>query len=171
MSEDEDRLIEDESCDVSLRDELQNWKRWSIIILFALFNVNMSYQVYLQQKIDYFIIGQPCLKVFYVQMFMFQSIYSLVADFYNVSGNEAIWLGQMSLVTLSLVLFPSAFLSDFVSVRFVVIASSAMVVIGTLMKTAAALPLQSAGESNRVLFPLLFTGQGKCHFSEITHAS
>ena len=104
-------------------------------------------------------------------MFMFQSIYSLVADFYNVSGNEAIWLGQMSLVTLSLVLFPSAFLSDFVSVRFVVIASSAMVVIGTLMKTAAALPLQSAGESNRVLFPLLFTGQGKCHFSEITDAS
>ena len=102
---------------------------------------------------------------------MFQSIYSLVADFYNVSGNEAIWLGQMSLVTLSLVLFPSAFLSDFVSVRFVVIASSAMVVIGTLMKTAAALPLQSAGESNRVLFPLLFTGQGKCHFSEITHLS
>ena len=50
MSEDQDRLIEDESCDVSLRDELQNWKRWSIIILFALFNVNMSYQVYLQQK-------------------------------------------------------------------------------------------------------------------------
>ena len=122
------------------------------------------------KKIDYFIIG-PSLKVFYVQMFMFQSIYSLVADFYNVSGNEAIWLGQMSLVTLSLVLFPSAFLSDFVSVRFVVIASSAMVVIGTLMKTAAALPLQSAGESNRVLFPLLFTGQGKCHFSEITDAS
>ena len=64
MSEDEDRLIEDESCDESLRDELQNWKRWSIIILFALFNVNMSYQVYFQQKIDYFIIWQPCLKVF-----------------------------------------------------------------------------------------------------------
>jgi len=49
MSEDENRLIEDESCDEtasSSRDELQNWKRWSIIILFALFNVNMSYQVY-----------------------------------------------------------------------------------------------------------------------------
>ena len=48
MSEDEDRLIEGESCDEdasSSRDEIQNWKRWSIIILFALFNVNMSYQV------------------------------------------------------------------------------------------------------------------------------
>ena len=48
MSEDEDRLIEDESCDEdvsSSREELQNWKRWGIIILFALFNVNMSYQV------------------------------------------------------------------------------------------------------------------------------
>ena len=53
MSEDQDRLIEDESCDEdgsSSREELQNWKRWGIIILFALFNVNMSYQVYLQQK-------------------------------------------------------------------------------------------------------------------------
>ena len=82
-----------------------------------------------------------------------------------MSGNEAIWLGQMSLVTLSLVLFPSAFLSDFVSVRFVVISSSAIVVIGTLMKTAAALPLQSAEELNRNLFPLLFTGQGICRFT------
>ena len=48
MSEDENRLIEDESCDEiasSSRDGLQNWKRWSIITLFALFNVNMSYQV------------------------------------------------------------------------------------------------------------------------------
>ena len=90
---------------------------------------------------------------------MFQSIYNLVADFYDVSGNEAIWLGQMSLVTLSLVLFPSAFLSDFVSVRFIVIVSSAMVVTGTLLKTAASLPLQHAEESNRDLFPLLFTGQ------------
>ena len=53
MSEDQGRLIEDESCDEdgsSSREELQNWKRWGIIILFALFNVNMSYQVYLQQK-------------------------------------------------------------------------------------------------------------------------
>ena len=53
MSEDQGRLIEDESCDgdgSSSREELQNWKRWGIIILFALFNVNMSYQVYLQQK-------------------------------------------------------------------------------------------------------------------------
>ena len=96
-------------------------------------------------------------------MFMFQSIYGLIADFYNVTGNEAIWLGQMSLVTLSLVLFPSAFLSDYVSVRFVVIASSALVVIGTLLKTAASLPLQGAEESNRDLFPLLFVGQGSCH--------
>ena len=59
----------------------------------------------------------------------------LVADLYNVSGNEAIWLSQMSLVTLSLVLFPSAFLSDFVSFWLVVVASSAMVVIRTLMKS------------------------------------
>ena len=59
----------------------------------------------------------------------------LVADLYNFSGNEAIWLSQMSLVTLSLVLFPSAFLSDFVSFWLVVVASSAMVVIRTLMKS------------------------------------
>ena len=81
MSEDQDRLIEDESCDVSLRDELQNWKRWSIIILFALFNVNMSYQVYLQQKIDYFIIGQPCLKVFMFRCLCFNQYTVLLLIF------------------------------------------------------------------------------------------
>ena len=49
MPEDVNRLIENESCDEIAspsRDGLQNWKRWSIIILFALFNVNMSYQVH-----------------------------------------------------------------------------------------------------------------------------
>ena len=48
MTEDEDRLIEDESLGndvLPTKDEFANWKRWSIIILFALFNVNMSYQV------------------------------------------------------------------------------------------------------------------------------
>jgi len=53
MLEDENRLIEDESCDEiasSSRDKLQNWTRWSIIILFALFNVNMSYQVYIMAQ-------------------------------------------------------------------------------------------------------------------------
>ena len=48
MSEDEDRLIENESFEndvLPTNDDFSNWKRWSIIILFALFNVNMSYQV------------------------------------------------------------------------------------------------------------------------------
>ena len=91
------------------------------------------------------------------QMFMFQSIYSLVADFYNVNENSALMLGQVSLILLAIVLFPSAFLSDFVSVRRVVITSSIMVAVGSILKMLATIPLESMPVKS--LFPLLFTGQ------------
>ena len=55
------------------------------------------------------------------QMFMFQSISGIISDYYNVTDNQVIWLAQVSLVTLCLVLFPCAFLSDAVSVRLVII--------------------------------------------------
>ena len=86
---------------------------------------------------------------------MFQSIYGLVADFYGIKENLAIWLGQISLVLLALVLFPFAFLSDFVSVRKVVMTSCILVAIGSFLKTLAALPLTAT----RDLFPLLMFGQ------------
>ena len=89
------------------------------------------------------------------QMFMFQSIYSLIADFYQIDEDLALMLGQISLILLAIVLFPCAFLSDFVSVRSVVISSSVLVAIGSILKTLASMPL---GVS-RNLFPLLFTGQ------------
>ena len=79
-------------------------------------------------------------------MFMFQSIYSLVADFYNVDENLTIWLGQNSLVLLALVLFPFAFLSDFVSVQKVVIISCTMITFGSLLKTLACVPIESSRE-------------------------
>ena len=88
-------------------------------------------------------------------MFMFQSIYSLVADFYKIDENLALMLGQISLILLAIVLFPCAFLSDFVSVRSVVISSSVMVAIGSTLKTLASIP----SEFSRNLFPLLFVGQ------------
>ena len=89
------------------------------------------------------------------QMFMFQSIYSLVADFYKIDEDLALMLGQISLILLAIVLFPCAFLSDFVSVRSVVISSSVMVAIGSILKTLASLP----SDFSRNLFPLLFVGQ------------
>ena len=51
------------------------------------------------------------------QMFMFQPISPMVAEFYNTSDEVIIWLAQMSLVIFVVVLFPVAFLSDAVSVR------------------------------------------------------
>ena len=86
---------------------------------------------------------------------MYQSIYGLVADFYGIKENLAIWLGQISLVLLALVLFPFAFLSDFVSVRKVVMTSCILVAVGSFLKTLAALPLTPT----RDLFPLLMFGQ------------
>ena len=88
-------------------------------------------------------------------MFMFQSIYSLVANFYNIDENLTLMLGQISLILLAIVLLPYAFLSDFVSVRNVVITSSMMVAIGSTLKTLASMPL----DVSRNLFPLLFIGQ------------
>ena len=88
-------------------------------------------------------------------MFMFQSIYSLVADFYNVDENISLMLGQVSLVLLAIVLIPSAFLSDFVSVWSVVITSTLMVAVGSVLKTVATIP----SESSKKMFPLLFIGQ------------
>ena len=86
---------------------------------------------------------------------MFQSIYSLVADFYKIDEDLALMLGQVSLILLAIVLFPCAFLSDFVSVRSVVISSSVMVAIGSTLKTLASIP----SDFSRNLFPLLFVGQ------------
>ena len=86
---------------------------------------------------------------------MFQSIYSLVANFYNIDENLALMLGQISLILLAIVLLPYEFLSDFVSVRNVVITSSMMVAIGSTLKTLASMPL----DVSRNLFPLLFIGQ------------
>ena len=86
---------------------------------------------------------------------MYQSIYGLVADFYGIKENLAMWLGQISLVLLALVLFPFAFLSDFVSVRKVVMTSCILVSVGSFLKTLAALPLTAT----RDLFPLLMFGQ------------
>ena len=88
-------------------------------------------------------------------MFIYQSIYGLVADFYGINENLAMWLGQISLVLLALVLFPFAFLSDFVSVRKVVMTSCILVAVGSFLKTLAALPLTAT----RDLFPLLMFGQ------------
>ena len=88
-------------------------------------------------------------------MFMFQSIYSLIADFYQIDEDLALMLGQISLILLAIVLIPCAFLSDFVSVRNVVISSSVLVAIGSILKTLASMPL----DFSRNLFPLLFTGQ------------
>ena len=88
-------------------------------------------------------------------MFMFQSINGLVADFYGINENLALWLGQISLVLLAIVLFPFAFLSDFVSVRKVVMTSCILVAVGSLLKTLAALPLTAT----RNFFPLLMLGQ------------
>ena len=68
---------------------------------------------------------------------MFQSINSLVANFYNIDENLALMLGQISLILLAIVLLPYAFLSDFVSVRTVVITSSMMVAFGSILKTLA----------------------------------
>ena len=84
-------------------------------------------------------------------MFMFQSIYSLVADFYNVDENLTIWLGQNSLVLLALVLFPIAFLSDFVSVQKVVIISCTMITVGSLLKTLACVPIESSRDGIYVM--------------------
>ena len=86
---------------------------------------------------------------------MFQSINSLVANFYNIDENLTLMLGQISLILLAIVLLPYAFLSDFVSVRNVVITSSMMVAIGSTLKTLASMPL----DVSRNLFPLLFIGQ------------
>ena len=97
---------------------------------------------------------QHTLKIL-IQMFMFQSIYGLVADFYGINESLAIWLGQISLILLALVLFPFAFLSDFVSVRKVVMTSCILVAVGSFLKTLAALPLTAT----RDLFPLLMFGQ------------
>ena len=77
---------------------------------------------------------------------MFQSIYSLVADFYNISENLALMLGQISLILLAIVLLPYAFLSDFVAVRTVVITSSMMVAFGSTLKTLAR-DLSAEGDS------------------------
>ena len=88
-------------------------------------------------------------------MFMFQSIYRLIADFYQIDEDLALMLGQISLILLAIVLIPCAFLSDFVSVRNVVISSSVLVAIGSILKTLASMPL----DFSRNLFPLLFTGQ------------
>ena len=88
-------------------------------------------------------------------MLMFQSIYTIVADFYNIEQDFALMLGQISLILLAFVLFPCAFLSDFVSVRKVVIASSVVVAIGSTLKTLASMPL----EFSKNLFPLLLIGQ------------
>lgn len=88
-------------------------------------------------------------------MFMFQSINGLVADFYGINENLALWLGQISLVLLAIVLFPFAFLSDFVSVRKVIMTSCILVAVGSFLKTLAALPLTAT----RNFFPLLILGQ------------
>ena len=50
---------------------------------------------------------------------------------------KVIWLAQVSLVSLCLVLFPSAFLSDAVSVRSVVIGSSIIILFGSAVKNMA----------------------------------
>ena len=76
-----------------------------------------------------------------VQMFMFQSIYNLVADFYYIDENIVLWLGQISLILLAIVLFPIAFLSDFVSVQKVVMTSCIMISIGSFLKILATMPL------------------------------
>ena len=88
-------------------------------------------------------------------MFMFQSINGLIADFYGINENLALWLGQISLILLAIVLFPFAFLSDFVSVRKVVMTSCTLVAVGSFLKTLAALPLTAT----RNFFPLLILGQ------------
>ena len=86
---------------------------------------------------------------------MFQSINGLVAEFYGINENLALWLGQISLILLAIVLFPFAFLSDFVSVRKVVMTSCILVAVGSFLKTLAALPLTAT----RNFFPLLILGQ------------
>ena len=68
---------------------------------------------------------------------MFQPISEVISDYYNITDNQVIWLAQVSLVSLCLVLFPSAFLSDAVSVRSVVIGSSIIILIGSGIKTIA----------------------------------
>ena len=84
-------------------------------------------------------------------MFMFQSIYGLVADFYNIDENLALMLGQISLILLAIVLLPYAFLSDFVSVRTVVITSSMMVAFGSILKTLARdLNAEAAGKGTHI---------------------
>ena len=88
-------------------------------------------------------------------MFMFQSINGLVAEFYGINENLALWLGQISLVLLAIVLFPFAFLSDFVSVRKVIMTSCILVAVGSFLKTLAALPFTAT----RNFFPLLILGQ------------
>ena len=141
---------------------MNNLRRWGIIILFTAFNINISYQVGCQvdnvnhkwnqgQVNDKSVSSSNEL----FQMFMFQSIYSLVADFYKIDEDLVLMLGQISLILLAIVLFPCAFLSDFVSVRSVVISSSLMVTIGSILKTLASMPFVFS----RNLFPLLFVGQ------------
>ena len=66
-------------------------------------------------------------------------------------------------MTLSVILFPSAFLSDFVSVRAVIVISSIIVFIGCALKTISALPIGAS----RDLYPLLFTGQGPDNYHDV----
>ena len=103
----------------------ESWKRWPILVLYTLFNVNIAFQVNNFWCLTVFssevrVINQKVSGRNYnnsVKLFMFQPISPMVAEFYNTSDEVIIWLTQMSLVIFVVVLFPVAFLSDVVSVR------------------------------------------------------
>ena len=95
----------------------ESWKRWPILALYTMFNVNIAFQVCLFWALtgSELEIVRKLRDTF--QMFMFQPISPMVAEFYNTSDEVIIWLAQMSLCIFVVVLFPVAFLSDAVSVR------------------------------------------------------
>ena len=76
----------------TVKSESGSWKRWLILFFYFLLNAEMAFQV--RSFGIFFLISKIIMLTGDFKMFMFQPISSVIADYYNVTDNQVIWLAQ-----------------------------------------------------------------------------